>query len=124
MMRPAPSMPARRMVSASAMCVSAWLPHSMARRAAVTDPGKAAASASTCKSRCSSMPNTIRTLIVDEEPLAVERLQILCARIADVSLIGTAADGASALRLIKVLKPDLVLLDIQMAGINGIAVAQ
>jgi len=70
------------------------------------------------------MPDPIRTLIVDDEPLAVERLQILCARIAKVSLVGTSTDGAGALRLIRALKPDLVLLDIQMAGLNGIAVAQ
>jgi two-component system response regulator AlgR len=70
------------------------------------------------------MPDPIRTLIVDDEPLAVERLQILCSRIAEVSLVGTATDGAGALRLIRALKPDLVLLDIQMAGLNGIAVAQ
>jgi two-component system response regulator AlgR len=70
------------------------------------------------------MPDPIRTLIVDDEPLAIERLQILCARIANVSLVGTAADGNSALRLIKALKPDLVLLDIQMAGMTGIALAQ
>lgn len=63
-------------------------------------------------------------MIVDDEPLAVERLQILCARIAAVSLVGTATDGAGALRLIKALKPDLVLLDIQMAGMNGISIAQ
>jgi two-component system response regulator AlgR len=70
------------------------------------------------------MPDPIRTLIVDDEPLAIERLQILCARIADVSLVGTAADGHSALRSIRALKPDLVLLDIQMAGMDGIALAQ
>ena len=70
------------------------------------------------------MPKPIRTLIVDDEPLAIERLQILCAKIADVSLVGTATNGGSALRMIKALTPDLVLLDIQMAGINGIAVAQ
>jgi two-component system response regulator AlgR len=70
------------------------------------------------------MHKPIKTLIVDDEPLAVERLQILCARIAAVSLVGTATDGASALRLIKALNPDLVLLDIQMAGMNGISIAQ
>jgi len=70
------------------------------------------------------MPKTIRTLIVDDEPLAIERLQILCAGVQDVSLVGTATDGAAALRLIEALKPDLVLLDIQMAGLNGISVAQ
>jgi two-component system response regulator AlgR len=70
------------------------------------------------------MPSILRTLIVDDEPLAIERLQILCARIADISLVGTATDGSAALRLIEALNPDLVLLDIQMAGIDGIALAQ
>jgi two-component system response regulator AlgR len=74
--------------------------------------------------RCGAMHKRLTTLIVDDEPLAIERLQILCARIAEVSLVGTATDGAAALRLIEALKPDLVLLDIQMAGLNGIALAQ
>lgn len=70
------------------------------------------------------MPEALRTLIVDDEPLAVERLQILCARIAGITLVGTAADGASALRLIESLSPDLLLLDIQMPGMDGMDVAQ
>jgi len=84
----------------------------------------AAGSVSSFKFHCNSMLKSIKTLIVDDEPLAVERLQILCARIACVSLVGTATDGAGALRLINALKPDLVLLDIQMAGMNGISIAQ
>jgi two-component system response regulator AlgR len=70
------------------------------------------------------MAEPLRTLIVDDEPLAIERLQILCARIAGLSLVGTAADGAGALRLIESLAPDLLLLDIQMPGLDGMAVAR
>jgi two-component system response regulator AlgR len=65
----------------------------------------------------------IRTLIVDDEPLAVERMQILCAGIAEVDLIGTAVDGEAALRMIDALHPDLVLLDIAMPHCDGISVA-
>jgi two-component system response regulator AlgR len=70
------------------------------------------------------MAEKLRTLIVDDEPLAVERLQILCARIPGISLVGTAMEGAGALRLIDNLSPDLVLLDIQMPGTDGMAVAR
>ena len=64
------------------------------------------------------------TLIVDDEPLAVERLQLLCARVPGLRLVGTAPDGEAALRLIEALSPDLVLLDIAMPGLDGVAVAQ
>lgn len=65
----------------------------------------------------------LRTLIVDDEPLAVERMQILCAGIPQIDLIGTASDGEAALRLIDALNPDLVLLDIAMPHRDGIGVA-
>ncbi|MEY4869020.1 MAG: hypothetical protein RIS11_214, partial [Pseudomonadota bacterium] len=43
--------------------------------------------------------NRLRTIIVDDEPLAVERLQIMCAAESMIDLVGTAGDGAAALRL-------------------------
>lgn len=70
------------------------------------------------------MTERLRTLIVDDEPLAVERLQLLCAGIEGIALAGTAADGQSALRLARSLKPDLLLLDIQMPGLDGITLAR
>ncbi len=66
----------------------------------------------------------LRTLIADDEPLAIERLQILCARLPQLHLIGTASDGASALRLAEALQPDLLLLDIAMPGLDGLGVAR
>lgn len=66
----------------------------------------------------------VRALIVDDEPLAVERLQILCARLAHVQLVGTASDGEAALRLIDALAPDILFLDIAMPGMTGMEVAE
>jgi len=66
----------------------------------------------------------LRTLIVDDEPLAIERMQVLCAEIDDLAVIGTASDGEAALRLAEKLSPDLVLLDMTMPGLDGLAVAR
>lgn len=67
---------------------------------------------------------TLRTLIVDDEPLAIERLQILCAEMPEVQLVGTATDGAQGLRLVAALSPDLLILDIAMPGLTGLEVAR
>lgn len=66
----------------------------------------------------------LRTLIVDDEPLAIERMQVLCAEIPHLQVIGTASDGESALRLSEKLGPDLLLLDMTMPGKDGLEVAR
>lgn len=66
----------------------------------------------------------LRILVVDDEPLAVERLQLLLARCEGVALVGTAADGEAAVRIAEAVKPDLLLLDIAMPGMDGIDVAR
>lgn len=66
----------------------------------------------------------LRTLLVDDEPLAIERMQILCAQIPGIDLIGTAQDGEAALRLVEALQPELLLLDIAMPGMDGMDVAR
>lgn len=66
----------------------------------------------------------LRTLIVDDEPLAIERMQVLCAELEMLAVVGTANDGESALRLTGKLEPDLLLLDMTMPGMDGLAVAR
>jgi two-component system response regulator AlgR len=66
----------------------------------------------------------LKTLVVDDEPLATERLQLLLARVGGVDLVGTASDGESACRMAEALRPDLLLLDIAMPGMDGIDVAR
>lgn len=66
----------------------------------------------------------LRTLIVDDEPLAVERMQVICSRIDGLSVIGTASDGQAALRLVEALRPDLILLDLTMPETDGLTVAR
>lgn len=69
-------------------------------------------------------PTPLRALVVDDEPLAIERLQILCAGLPGIQVVGTASDGAAALRLVEALRPDVMLLDIAMPGLDGLEVAR
>jgi len=66
----------------------------------------------------------MRILLVDDEPLALERLEVAVAQIADAQVVGMATDGAEACAQIAALQPDLVLLDIQMPELSGMEVAQ
>lgn len=61
----------------------------------------------------------IRTLVVDDEPLARLRIVNLLNKIDYVSVIGECKNGREALKSIKSYKPDLVFLDIQMPDLNG-----
>ena len=67
---------------------------------------------------------TIRTLLVDDEKLAIQGLQLRLDKFDDVEIIGTCANGREAIRAIKTEKPDLVFLDIQMPGFDGFSVVK
>ena len=67
---------------------------------------------------------TLDVLVVDDEPPARERLCRLLAEIGTVKVVGEAGDGAQAVEMIEALSPDLVLLDIQMPGLDGFGVIQ
>ncbi len=65
---------------------------------------------------------TIRTILVDDEKLAIQGLQLRLEAHPDVEVIETCLNGREAIRAIKTHKPDLVFLDIQMPGFDGFSV--
>jgi two-component system LytT family response regulator len=67
---------------------------------------------------------TIRTILVDDESLAIQGLQLRLEAHEDVEIVETCSNGREAIRAIKTHKPDLVFLDIQMPGFDGFSVVQ
>ncbi len=65
---------------------------------------------------------TIRTLVVDDEKLARERLKGFLSAIKDVEVVGEAEDGKETISLVEKEQPDLIFLDVEMPGQNGVSV--
>jgi len=68
--------------------------------------------------------NTIKALIVDDEPLARERIKRFLTDERDIELVGECADGHEAVSAIQTLAPDLVFLDIQIPELDGFGVLE
>ena len=66
----------------------------------------------------------MRALIVDDEPLARARLAALLGECEGIEIVGSVGDGEAALGSLGELQPDVLLLDINMPGLSGTAVAQ
>src|SRR5579859_2199964 len=64
----------------------------------------------------------IRAVIVDDEPLARQRIRLLLTEEADVDIVGDYEDGVQAVEQIITLKPDLLFLDVQMPEMDGFEV--
>ena len=64
----------------------------------------------------------IRALIVDDEPLARQKIRLLLSEEAEVELVGESQDGVEAVAQIEADKPDLVFLDVQMPEMDGFEV--
>jgi two-component system LytT family response regulator len=64
----------------------------------------------------------IRTLVVDDEPIARERMLSLLQQEDDVEIVGECGDGVQAVNAIQQHVPDLVFLDVQMPGVDGFGV--
>ena len=63
----------------------------------------------------------MKLLIVDDDPLIRKSLSLTLSREDDITVVGSASDGAEALALCERLKPEILLMDIRMPGVDGIA---
>lgn len=63
----------------------------------------------------------IRIVIVDDQRLIREGLAALLALVSDLQILGQAADGQAAIELAATLSPDVILMDVRMPGMNGVA---
>jgi two-component system LytT family response regulator len=66
-----------------------------------------------------AMSEAIRTLIVDDEPLARRGLELRLASEADIDIVRQCGNGDEAVRAVAELQPDLMFLDVQMPGLDG-----
>ena len=74
--------------------------------------------------RESRMTAPLRALIVDDEPVGRQCIRLLLDRDDDVTVVGEAADGSTALTALAELAPDLLFLDVQMPGMSGFDVLE
>ncbi|WP_433871638.1 response regulator [Saccharopolyspora sp. CA-218241] len=67
------------------------------------------------------MPDTIRVVVVDDEPMVCAHLRTILGSVPDLDVVDDAQDGAAAVESVVRHRPDVVLMDLRMPGVDGLA---
>lgn len=76
------------------------------------------------KERLTKPSNKIRVLLVDDHPAVRTGVRRLLENARDMLVVGEAGDGFQAIKMVEELEPDIVVLDVEMPRMNGLAVAR
>jgi DNA-binding NarL/FixJ family response regulator len=70
------------------------------------------------------MPETIRVLVVDDEPMVCAHLRTILGSASDIEVVDEAQDGAAAVEAVVRHRPDVVLMDLRMPGVDGLTATE
>lgn len=84
------------------------------------DPASDPATGPVGPARPGDDPDPVRVVVVDDEPLVRQGLSLILGAEDDLEIVGEAADGAEALRVVRAARPQVVCMDVRMPGIDGI----
>src|SRR5690242_5249695 len=71
-----------------------------------------------------ALPRTIRTIVIDDEPLARSSVRVLLQDHAEIEIVAECSSGIEAIEQIRSVRPDLVFLDVQMPEVDGFDVVE
>ena len=70
------------------------------------------------------MDKIVKIFIADDHPILMRGLKDILAEVKEFQIVGEASDGNTALEMIRNIKPDILILDIEMPGLNGLEIAR
>jgi len=111
--------------------VEVWVPADLAPATETTPPGSAApapllsaparaAAAEPGRRRSRKGSDRIRVLLVDDHAVVREGVAVQLLGLPDIEVVGEASDGATAVEMVRSLRPDVVTMDVNMPGMNGV----